>query len=86
MVVVSTQMFNSNKILVKVNDNGIGLTDEEKALLFKPYKTTKEKGMGLGLTICRSIVESVDGRLWYQDDQKPGTEFCFTIPVIDRGF
>lgn len=86
MVVVSTQMFNSNKILVKVNDNGIGLTDEEKVLLFKPYKTTKEKGMGLGLTICRSIVESVDGRLWYQDDQKPGTEFCFTIPVIDRGF
>lgn len=85
-LVMSTQMYSTNMVIVKVKDNGIGLTDKEKSLLFKPYKTTKEKGMGLGLTICRSIVEGVGGRLWYEDDQNPGTEFCFTLPVMNGAF
>ena len=68
-----------HKVLVEVQDHGRGLDDLEK--VFKPFFTTKEEGMGMGLTICRSIVEAHDGRLWAFRNDAGGTTFSFTLPI-----
>jgi signal transduction histidine kinase len=65
--------------LVEIRDWGIGLKDPEK--IFEAFFTTKENGMGMGLTICRSIVEAHDGRLWASPAEGPGTIFRFTLPL-----
>ncbi|AWK88523.1 PAS domain-containing sensor histidine kinase [Azospirillum thermophilum] len=67
---------------VTVCDTGPGLSEEVLARLFQPFVTTKEKGMGLGLSICRSIVDSHGGRLW-QERTEEGTAFHFTVPVAE---
>ncbi|TWT02607.1 sensor histidine kinase [Reyranella sp. CPCC 100927] len=66
-------------IRVEVRDNGIGLTEFEQ--IFEPFFTTKTHGMGMGLAICRSIIESHDGRLWASPNKPGGTTFVFTLPV-----
>ena len=67
---------------VVVADHGSGIAAEVEAELFSPFFTTKEQGMGMGLNICRSIVELHEGRLWYQApaDGSSGSEFHFTLP------
>lgn len=66
---------------IVVGDTGGGLDDDLKERLFDPFVTTKSKGMGLGLAICRSIIEAHDGRLWATDAPSGGTEFHFTLPA-----
>jgi len=82
IVKIKTTLDDPKTILVQVIDNGPGLTEEVKANLFQPYITSKESGMGLGLSICRTIVESQGGRLWHEDTGIQGTAFYFTIPVL----
>jgi PAS domain S-box-containing protein len=65
--------------LVEIRDSGVGLKDTEK--IFDAFFTTKENGMGMGLTICRSIVEAHDGRLWAAPAEDHGTIFRFTLPL-----
>jgi PAS domain S-box-containing protein len=65
--------------LVEIGDSGVGLKDPDK--IFEAFFTTKENGMGMGLTICRSIVEAHDGRLWASSAEGPGTVFHFTLPL-----
>src|ERR1700733_12271867 len=65
-------------IMVEIRDHGTGLADSEKAC--EPFYTTKEKGMGMGLSICRSIVEAHGGRLGTTPSHGPGTTFFFTLP------
>jgi PAS domain S-box-containing protein len=65
--------------LVEIGDSGVGLKDPDK--IFEAFFTTKENGMGMGLTICRSIVEAHDGRLWASAAEGPGTIFHFTLPL-----
>jgi signal transduction histidine kinase len=57
----------------------VGLQHPEKA--FEAFFTTKEYGMGMGLAICRSIVQAHHGRLWAETPEPPGTTFCFTLPL-----
>jgi signal transduction histidine kinase len=71
-----------NTILVEIRDYGTGLADSEK--VFEAFYTTKEKGMGMGLSICRSIVEAHGGRLGIAPSQGPGTTFFFTLPLASR--
>jgi PAS domain S-box-containing protein len=66
---------------VAVADRGCGLTDEQVERLFTPFFTTKAEGMGMGLNICRSIVEYHDGRLWVQANPGSGSVFRFTLPT-----
>lgn len=68
--------------LVKVQDTGPGVPEDVK--LFKQFQTSKEGGMGLGLSISRSIIENNGGRLWHDKGAKDHTIFCFTIPLEAR--
>jgi PAS domain S-box-containing protein len=65
-------------VLVEVRDCGPGLTEPDKA--FEAFYTTKENGLGMGLAICRSIVEAHQGRLWAESAGGTGATFCFTLP------
>lgn len=70
-----------NAIEVCIADNGPGLPPEIAANVFRPFMTSKEGGMGVGLALCRSIVESHDGRMWHAPRPGGGTEFHFTLPI-----
>jgi PAS domain S-box-containing protein len=66
-------------VLVEIRDYGVGLQDPEK--VFEAFFTTKKNGMGMGLAICRSIIEAHRGRLWAASGEEAGASFCFTLPV-----
>jgi hypothetical protein len=66
-------------VLVEIQDCGVGLEDPEK--IFEAFFTTKENGLGIGLAICRSIIEAHQGRLWAASGNGAGTTFCFTLPT-----
>jgi signal transduction histidine kinase len=66
-------------VLVEIQDCGIGLPDSEKA--FEAFFTTKQNGLGMGLPVCRSIIEAHSGRLWAVSAEGVGTTFFFTLPA-----
>ena len=66
-------------VLVEVRDSGTGLKDPDR--IFEAFFTTKEKGMGMGLAICRSIVDAHRGRIWAASGEGAGATFSFTLPV-----
>jgi two-component system sensor kinase FixL len=66
-------------VQISVADSGAGLSPEVRAHLFQPFVTTKQKGMGLGLSICRTIVEAHGGKIWVDDRPNGGTIFHFTL-------
>ena len=70
-----------NELYVGVQDTRPGLSPETLSRLFEPFYTTKLNGMGMGLTICRSIVESHAGHLWVSACQPHGALFQFAIPT-----
>ncbi len=69
-------------ITICVKDCGTGVADAAKNTLFALNETTKEDGMGIGLSISRTIVESHGGRIWLERTGPDGSEFCFTIPTL----
>ena len=71
-------------ITVSVADSGIGISADMRENLFEPFRTTKEKGMGLGLPICRTIIEAHGGKLWAQANAPCGSIFRFTLMMADR--
>ena len=71
-------------MLVAVQDSGPGLTPESIDRLFDPFYTTKPSGMGMGLSICRSIVEAHGGRIWATPNVGPGITVQFTVPINDQ--
>ncbi|HEV2561637.1 MAG TPA: ATP-binding protein [Rhizomicrobium sp.] len=80
-VTVSAQS-GSNMVEISVADTGPGLAPDVAAKLFQPFVTTKEGGMGVGLSICRTIVESHGGRMWIAPGS--GADFHFTVPIAER--
>jgi len=68
-------------VCVGVRDTGPGLRSESLPRLFEPFYTTKPDGMGMGLSICRSIIEAHGGRLWAAACEPQGALFQFTIPI-----
>lgn len=69
---------------VTVHDTGPGLSPHISKRLFQPFQTTKEKGLGMGLTICQAIVEAHGGRIWLDEDMSSGTSFGFRVPLMDK--
>lgn len=72
-------------IQISVVDNGPGLPDEVKAKLFQPFISTKKTGMGVGLSICHTIITAHDGRLWAETNPEGGTIFRLTLPTAPAG-
>jgi C4-dicarboxylate-specific signal transduction histidine kinase len=76
-----TEKAEPDGVLVAVRDWGPGLAPEHLERLFEAFYTTKPDGMGMGLSICRSIIEAHDGRLWASANPAGGAVFQFTLPV-----
>ncbi|NKB49623.1 MAG: PAS domain S-box protein [Alphaproteobacteria bacterium] len=68
-------------LMVMISDTGPGLPDEVAKRIFEPFVTTKTDGMGVGLSICRSIIDAHGGRLWPTPNSGGGTSFHFTLPL-----
>lgn len=79
---ISTDRSNPEFVTVNIRDSGSGLNEKRTDDLFQPFFTTKASGMGMGLAICRSIIESHGGRIWAKNNSTKGATFYFTIPVF----
>jgi signal transduction histidine kinase len=75
----------SDNVLIQVWDSGPGLESDESELIFEPFFTTKPQGLGLGLSISRSIIEAHGGRLWVAALPALGADFRFSLPVTRNG-
>jgi PAS domain S-box-containing protein len=80
-LLISTAEDILNGVLVAVRDSGPGLNPESLERLFDPFYTTKPGGMGMGLSICRSIIEAHGGRVWAAANEPHGASFHFSLPV-----
>jgi PAS domain S-box-containing protein len=78
-LLISTGQAEADSVFVAVRDSGPGLAPAAAERLFEPFYTTKPGGLGLGLSICRSIIEAHGGRLWANANMPGGAEFTFTI-------
>ncbi|MBA7477437.1 Adaptive-response sensory-kinase SasA [subsurface metagenome] len=82
---ISTSTDASNRVLVSVHDNGPGVDPNIADRLFEAFYTTKPGGMGMGLAICRSIIEAHGGRLWVAANEPRGALFQFSLPAERDG-
>jgi PAS domain S-box-containing protein len=80
-LLVTSRTLHTGEVAVAVQDNGIGISPAVLDQLFNPFFTTKPGGMGMGLSVCRSIVESYGGRLWAEVNKGPGATFEFALPA-----
>jgi len=80
-LVIRSRQDEKQQVLVSVTDRGVGISAENADRLFNAFFTTKSGGMGMGLSICRSIIEAHGGRLWATANIPHGATFQFTLPV-----
>ncbi|MCK9622991.1 MAG: ABC transporter substrate-binding protein [Methylobacter sp.] len=78
---ISSRMTFNNSIQIRVKDNGVGIDKEQQQKILTPFYTTKADGMGMGLSITRSLVEAHDGTLNFNSQPGKGTTFYFTLPI-----
>jgi signal transduction histidine kinase len=78
---VNSEVRDGRDIVITVKDSGPGIAPENLDRIFDRFFTTKSNGMGMGLSICRSIVEAHNGRLWAEPDVRPGSVFRISLPV-----
>lgn len=78
---ISTALCGRSMVRLDVADTGAGLSEEARASLFEPFATTKPNGLGVGLTIARSIVEAHYGKIWAGSNSDGGSTFSFTLPL-----
>jgi PAS domain S-box-containing protein len=79
-LVISTEQSPTNSVVVGVRDSGLGIDSEHLDRVFEAFYTTKPSGVGMGLSICRSIIDAHGGRLWAEPNEPRGTVFQFTLP------
>jgi signal transduction histidine kinase len=80
---VKSEPYEGGLVMVSVADTGSGITSQNTERIFNPLFTTKADGMGMGLSICRAIVEAHNGRLWFSPNNPHGSVFQFTLPAND---
>ncbi len=78
---IKSQRAENNHLMVSVSDTGVGLPAQQAGQIFNAFFTTKLQGTGMGLSICRSIVESHSGRLWATDNTPRGASFYLSLPT-----
>jgi len=78
---IQSRLAEDRQLIISVSDNGVGLPSEQASQIFDAFFTTKSHGLGMGLRISRSIVESHGGRLWAADNSSQGASFSFTLPI-----
>jgi signal transduction histidine kinase len=78
---INSQRAKNEEVVVSVSDTGVGLPPQHAEQIFNAFFTTKPHGTGMGLRICRSIVESHGGRLWAADNPPRGASFYFALPT-----
>lgn len=79
-LIIRTQLDSGGFVRFTLQDSGVGLGPQAAEKLFEPFYTTKSSGMGIGLAISRSIIDSHNGRLWADRNDGPGATLSFTIP------
>jgi C4-dicarboxylate-specific signal transduction histidine kinase len=82
---IVTKLHDGNTVLVSIRDSGIGIQGDQAEQLFETFYTTKPNGLGMGLSISYSIIESHGGRLWANCNDGPGATFQFTLPAETGG-
>jgi two-component system sensor kinase FixL len=80
---ISARVVDGRMARISVADTGAGLAPEMIPQLFQPFVTTKSDGMGVGLSISKTIIETHGGRLWAEPNEGGGTVFHFTVRVVD---
>jgi C4-dicarboxylate-specific signal transduction histidine kinase len=80
---IATGMFDPGHALVSVQDSGTGISEDNADRMFSTFFTTKSEGMGMGLSICRSIVEAHGGRIWAESPATGGALLQFILPIDD---
>jgi two-component system sensor kinase FixL len=83
-LLISTIAAEDGMLMVSVADTGTGISPEVSAQLFRPFVTTKRHGMGVGLSISRTIIEAHGGRIWIEPNPGGGTVFRFTLPGVSQ--
>jgi len=80
-ILVKTK-FQGDNVLISIADNGPGIRFDKLESIFAPFYSTKKTGVGLGLSICKSIVESHSGKLWAKHNSDQGTTFYIQLPIL----
>jgi signal transduction histidine kinase len=80
---LSTEQSQTYGVLVAVRDSGPGIDPESRDQVFDAFYTTKSSGVGMGLSICRSIISAHGGRLWVDENELRGAVFKFTLPIAE---
>jgi PAS domain S-box-containing protein len=80
---IRTERAEPGKVQVTLADNGPGFASEMLERAFEPFYTTKSHGLGLGLAICKSIIQAHGGRIWVNHDHQPGATVCFSVPAAE---
>jgi two-component system sensor kinase FixL len=83
-LVISTAAHEEGMVQVSVTDTGVGLTPEVANRLFEPFFSTKATGMGVGLPICRTVIEAHGGRIWAEPNLRGGAAFRFTLRRVEE--
>jgi signal transduction histidine kinase len=78
---IATQPYASESLLIEVGDSGPGISRADRERVFESFYSTKPGGVGIGLSICRSIIDAHGGRLWADEREPRGAVFRFTLPV-----
>ena len=75
-----------DKAIIKVSDNGVGIPENMKDKIFQPKFTTKDSGSGLGLAICANMIDSMNGRIYFESKEGQGTDFYIELDIIRKSY
>ncbi|MGZ5059846.1 MAG: PAS domain S-box protein [Methylobacter sp.] len=81
---IHSRLTPDNEVLISVKDNGPGLNEDQQQKILTPFYTTKTNGMGMGLSISRSLIEAHEGNFYFNSESGKGTAFYFTLPIREE--